>query len=165
MQCDNDAKHAAILSHRHFTIPPFYHSDKTKTQPFWSQLKQWNLSEEGVVSLYSKRRTDIPMYDSFDADMVHWHTFQEFMEELQPVYTSGQWRVFHCSSKVSLKAVLLHNGNTFPSVPLALAVHMQEMRENLQDFMQKNTLWISPVEYMCWPNSYSNGDCAAKRIQ
>ena len=49
------------------------------------------------------------------------------MEELQPEYTSGQWRLLIYSSKVSWKSVLLHNGNTFPSVPLVHAVHMQEM--------------------------------------
>jgi len=59
------------------------------------------------------------------------------MEELQPEYTSGQWRLLIYSSKVSWKAVLLHNGNMFPPVPLTHAVHMQEMRENLQDLLQK----------------------------
>jgi len=29
--------------------------------------------------------------------------------------------------KVSWKAVLLHNGNKFPSIPLAHAIHMKEM--------------------------------------
>jgi len=33
--------------------------------------------------------------------------------------------------------VLLNNGNKFPSVPLAHAVHMQEMWENLQGLLQK----------------------------
>jgi len=73
------------------------------------------------------------------------------MEELQPEYTCGQWRLFIDSSKVSWKAVLLHSGNKFPSVPLAHAVHMQEMWENLQGLLQTNTPWISSVvECMCW---------------
>ena len=33
--------------------------------------------------------------------------------------------------------VLLHNGNKFPSVPLAHAVHMKEIYENLQVMLQK----------------------------
>ena len=32
--------------------------------------------------------------------------------------------------KVSLKAVLLHNGNKFPSVPLDKAVHVTQTHEN-----------------------------------
>jgi hypothetical protein len=34
-------------------------------------------------------------------------------------YNPDQWRLFVDSSIVSLKLVLLHNGNRFPSVPLA----------------------------------------------
>jgi hypothetical protein len=35
-----------------------------------------------------------------------------------------EWRLFIDSSKVSLKAVLLQNGNKFPSAPLAHAANM-----------------------------------------
>jgi hypothetical protein len=59
------------------------------------------------------------------------------MEELQLEHTCGQWRLFIDSSKVSLKAMLLHNGNKFPSVPLAHTVHMKEPYENLQVLLQK----------------------------
>ena len=37
-----------------------------------------------------------------------------------------QWRLFIDSSKVSLKVVLLHNRNKFPSVPLDHAANMKE---------------------------------------
>ena len=37
-----------------------------------------------------------------------------------------QWRLFTDSSKVSLKVVLLHNGNKFPFLPLAHAANMKE---------------------------------------
>jgi hypothetical protein len=33
--------------------------------------------------------------------------------------------------------VLLHNGNNFPSIPLADAVHIKETYENLQVLLQK----------------------------
>ena len=71
------------------------------------------------------------------ADIVHWKNIQEFMEELQLEHTSGHWRLFIDSSEVSMKAVLLHNGNKFPSVPLAYAVHVQEIYKNLQVLLQK----------------------------
>jgi len=48
------------------------------------------------------------------------------MEELQLEHTSGQWRIFTDSSKGSLKAVLLDNGNKFPSNYLARAVQIKE---------------------------------------
>ena len=49
------------------------------------------------------------------------------MEELQLEHNSGQWRVFIVPSNVSLKAVLLHNGNKFLSVPLAHVTHMKQI--------------------------------------
>jgi len=48
--------------------------------------------------------------------------------------------VFTDSFKVSSKAVLLHNGNKYPSVPLARAVHMKETYETLQVLLQENAL-------------------------
>jgi len=40
--------------------------------------------------------------------------------------------LFIDSSKVSLKVVLLHNGNRFPSVPLAYAANMKLNYENMK---------------------------------
>ena len=61
------------------------------------------------------------------------------MEELQleNKHTSGQWKLFIDSSKVSLKAVLLDNGNKLNTIPLLRAVHMTETYENLQVLLQK----------------------------
>jgi hypothetical protein len=75
-----------------------------------------------------------------DGDLVYCNNNQELMEELQLEHTPEQWRFFTDSLKVSLKAVLLHNGNTFPSIPLAHAIHVKEMYENLQVLLQKNML-------------------------
>jgi len=62
------------------------------------------------------------------------------MDELRPEQTSGQWRLFIDSFKVSLKAVLLHNGNKFKAIPLVLAVHMIETYKNLQVCCNKNAI-------------------------
>ena len=48
------------------------------------------------------------------------------IEVLGHEYNPDQWRLFIGSSKVSLKVVLLHNGNRIPSVPLANATNMKE---------------------------------------
>jgi hypothetical protein len=47
------------------------------------------------------------------------------MEELQLEHAPEQWMLFIDSSKVNLKAVLLHNGNNYPSITLTRAVHME----------------------------------------
>ena len=48
-----------------------------------------------------------------------------------------QWRLFIDSSQLSLKVVLLHNGNRFPSVPLAHAPNMKENYESIKLFLRK----------------------------
>ena len=54
------------------------------------------------------------------------------MEVLGHEYNPDQWRLFIDSSKVSLKVFLLHNGNKFPSVPLAHAANMEECYESMK---------------------------------
>ena len=48
--------------------------------------------------------------------------------------------LFIDSSKVNLKAVLLHNGNKYPYLPLDHAVNMKETYENLSGFAENNVL-------------------------
>jgi hypothetical protein len=44
-----------------------------------------------------------------------------FFKTLSMSHCPDAWRLFINSSKVSLKAVLLHNGNVLPSIPVAHA--------------------------------------------
>ena len=53
------------------------------------------------------------------------------MNELGIQHIPNEWRLFIDSSKSSLKAVLLHNGNDYPSVPIGHSVHMRESFENM----------------------------------
>ena len=46
-------------------------------------------------------------------------------------YDPSDWRLFIDSSAKSLKAILLHNGNEFPSIPVGRSVHMKEEYENV----------------------------------
>ena len=46
-------------------------------------------------------------------------------------YEPDQWRLFIDGSLYSIKAVLLHNGNVFPSVSVAHSVALKETYENL----------------------------------
>jgi len=59
------------------------------------------------------------------------------MEVLGHEYIPDQWCLFIDSSKVSLKVVLLHNGNRFPSVPLAHAANMKEGYESMKLLLGK----------------------------
>ena len=46
-----------------------------------------------------------------------------------------EWRLFIDSSKTSLKAVLLHNGNVLPSIPVGHAIHMKETYESMKELL------------------------------
>ena len=59
------------------------------------------------------------------------------IEVLGHEFNQEGWRVFIDSSKVSLKVVLLHNGNKFPSVPLAHAANMKEIYESMKLLLEK----------------------------
>jgi hypothetical protein len=52
-------------------------------------------------------------------------------------YKVNKWRLFIDSSKRSLKAVLLHNGNNYASLPIGHSVHLKESYENLELVLTK----------------------------
>ena len=58
-------------------------------------------------------------------------------EVLGHEYNPDQWCLFTDSSKVSLKVVLLHNGNRLPSVPLAHAANIKESYESMMLLLGK----------------------------
>jgi len=46
------------------------------------------------------------------------------------------WRLFINLSKLGLKAVILHSGNTLPSIPVGHSVHNKESYENMNILMK-----------------------------
>jgi hypothetical protein len=73
------------------------------------------------------------------------------MEILGHGYNPDQWQLFIDSSKVSLKVVLFHNGNRFPSVPLAHGTNMNEVyvstleKINYDEFKRKLSGYLKIV--------------------
>ena len=51
-------------------------------------------------------------------------------------HRSDEWRLFIDSSKVSLKAVLLHNGNVLPSIPVAHAFGIKGSDDSMKQLLQ-----------------------------
>ena len=52
------------------------------------------------------------------------------------MYSASDWRLFIDSSKQSLKALFLHNGNVYPSIPIAHSVRMKKNRESAKIFLE-----------------------------
>jgi len=59
------------------------------------------------------------------------------MEVLGHAFIPDQWCLSNDSSEVSLKVLLLHNGNKFSSVPLAHAAKMKESYESMKLLLGK----------------------------
>jgi len=57
------------------------------------------------------------------------------MQTLNINHNPLDWRLFIDLSNLSLKAVLLHNGNTLPSIPVGHSVH-NESYENMKILME-----------------------------
>ena len=60
----------------------------------------------------------------------------DLMQTLNINHNTLDWRLFLDSSHLSLKAVLLHNGNTLPSIPVSHSVHNKESYENVKILME-----------------------------
>jgi hypothetical protein len=69
-------------------------------------------------------------------DPVYCNDVWGLMEELQLQHVPEKLRLFVDSSKFSLTAVLLYNGNKHPSITLAHVVNMKESYANIQGLLK-----------------------------
>ncbi|UYV82275.1 hypothetical protein LAZ67_21001540 [Cordylochernes scorpioides] len=111
---------------------------KKQSQLFGSRLKGWNLLHKGTkVCFFRKRQDEFQDFYSQENDLVYCNDVVSLMEALGHDHDTKEWRLFIDSSKISMKAVLLHNGNKFPSVPIAHASNMKETYENMKLLLKK----------------------------
>ncbi|GBM73724.1 hypothetical protein AVEN_251167-1 [Araneus ventricosus] len=75
-----------------------------------------------------------------DGDIIFCNDVDSLFKALGLQHNPQEWRLFIDSSKVSLKAVLLHNGNKHPSISVGYAVHMKETYETFKHM-------LSSIEY------------------
>ena len=57
------------------------------------------------------------------------------MDAMHVRHRPEQWRLFIDASKTSLKAVLLHNGNKLPSIPVVYAPSTKEMYTTMNNIL------------------------------
>ena len=70
-----------------------------------------------------------------DGDLVYCNDIDGLMATLGITHDPDEWRLFIDLSKTSLKAVLLHNGNVLPSIPVGHVVHMKETHDNMKQLL------------------------------
>ena len=71
-----------------------------------------------------------------EIDLVACTDIDGLMQTLNINHNPLDWRLFIDSSKLILKAVLLHNGNTLPFIRVGHSVHNTELYENLKILME-----------------------------
>jgi hypothetical protein len=110
---------------------------KSKAELFDSRLQQWNPLKESVrISVNRKRHEDLVQFFKMEKGLVACTDIDGPMQTLNINHNILYWRLFIVSSKVSLKAVLLRNGNTVPSIPIGHSVHNKESYENMKILME-----------------------------
>ena len=87
------------------------------------------------ISLYRKRTEDLLALFTVKDDLWFCNNITEHFERVEIPYDKTNWRFFIDASKDSIKAVLLHNGNTLPFVPIAYSTTMKESYENLKTIL------------------------------
>jgi hypothetical protein len=102
-----------------------------------SRLQGWNLLASSTrVSHIRTRHRKLATFFKVQDSICYCDNVAGLMTELGLTeYKPEDWRLFIDSSKASLKAVLLFNGNTKPSVPVAHATGMKETYEAMETLL------------------------------
>jgi len=88
-----------------------------------------------MISVCGKRHEDLVHFFLMERDLVTCTDIVGLMQTLNINRNPLDWRLFIDSSKLSLKAVLLHSGNTLPSIPVGHSVHNEGSYENMKILM------------------------------
>ena len=106
---------------------------KEKAEVLGSRLQQWNLLESGTtISSFRHRNKTLARYYAIDDDICYCKDVNSLMTELGYKHHLAEWRLFIDSSKLSLKAVLLHNGNSKPSIPVGHSTKRKETCDTME---------------------------------
>ena len=88
---------------------------KKQAKLLGSRLKGWNLLRQDTkVCFYLGRHEEFNYFFSQENSVIFFNDVCSIMEVLGHEFNPDQWCLYIDSSNVSLKVVLLHNGNKFP---------------------------------------------------
>ena len=110
---------------------------KKQAELLGSRLKSWNLLHRDTrVCFFRNRQKEFEDFFSLDGDIAFCNDIGSVLKVLDIEHKVEEWRLFIDSSKVSLKAVLLHDGNELPSIPITHATNMKETYETMKLLLQ-----------------------------
>ena len=106
---------------------------KSNAEFLTSRPKQWNLLDDSVqITAQRKRHQSFSSFFTMQNAICFCNNVSGLFYSIGIPCTPSEWRLFIDSSSKSLKAVLLHNGSKYPSLPLAHSVHLKETYENVK---------------------------------
>ena len=111
---------------------------KQQSELLASRLGEWNLLDVNVrISSFRKRSSDLEQYFAMENNLCYCKDIPGLLDCLDLIYDPSQWRFFIDASLYSNKGVLLHNGNTIHSIPIAYSVILRETYENLEFILDR----------------------------
>lgn len=104
-----------------------------KSELLASRLKERGfLKPEVRITCFRLRSGMFSVFYGFKNGLCFCLNVLALFEALKYSHVINEWRLFIDASKRSLKAVLLHNSNALPSVPIAHSVRLKETYDNLK---------------------------------
>ena len=105
---------------------------KEKAELLGSRLQERNLLKPATkISHFRSHNMKFSSFYAQEENVYFCNDISGLMQEIGCCYDPSEWRLFIDSSKASLKAVLLHNGNEKPSIPVAHATGLNETYESM----------------------------------
>lgn len=109
---------------------------KSGAELLTSRLMEWNLlGEDCQITMQRNRHLEFAKYFAVDGSLCFCSDVTGLFHAIGIEYDSSGWRLFIDSSTRSLKAVLLHNGNIYPSIPVAHSTQMKEDYDNVRNLL------------------------------
>lgn len=106
---------------------------KESAELLGSRLQERNFLAPGTTfAWYRHREQEFVRFFSSQGSLVYCDNVEGLVSHMGKEYNAADWRLFIDSSKRSLKAVLLHNGNDLASLPVAHSVKLRETYDDMK---------------------------------
>lgn len=89
------------------------------------------------VRVTAARDRSIELVECFDKkdNIYYCKDIPTLFKKMNQDFVVAEWRLFIDGNKRSIKVVLLHNGNTKPSIPIAYAVNIKESYDTMKEII------------------------------
>ena len=110
---------------------------KRPSELLGSRLQERNLLMPDVnITSFRDRNNRFSKHFASEGELCYCKDVDGLFNEYNIKNNPEEWRLFIDSSKRSLKAVLLHNGNKYPSLPMAYSIHLKETYETMSRILE-----------------------------